>query len=186
MRKSPITLAILAATISSIAHAGAFPAANSDCPTTGVLAAADAGSKHLLRCIDHKWVDPATLDHVTVKLDAKVESSKAGSPRWALSQTGLVGAPVSMAISNQSSYITSNAASEVTVGTVETGVAATVTVVSLNPDRTAHVKADIDTTKVSGLWRKHIDLNVPVGQKTAIAKDDDGMEYAITVDKLAS
>jgi hypothetical protein len=104
--------------------------------------------------------------------------------RWTFEQVSFVGVPVHMASSNETTYAAVTTASAVKVATLETGVSAEATVLSFNPDHTAHVVGDVDVRKVGKRWQKHIDINVPVGVKTAVVKDDDGVEYSLTVAKL--
>ncbi|SAK86817.1 hypothetical protein AWB77_04655 [Caballeronia fortuita] len=50
-------------------------------------------------------------------------------------------------------------------------------VVALNSDNTAHVVVDLED---SG-WQQHVDTTVPLNAATAIATDNRGAEYRITV-----
>ncbi|WP_143311413.1 hypothetical protein [Burkholderia pseudomallei] len=54
------------------------------------------------------------------------------------------------------------------------------TVVAFNPDNTAHVVIDFDDAG----WQKHVDATVPVNAATAIAVDNTGAEYRVTVKRM--
>lgn len=51
------------------------------------------------------------------------------------------------------------------------------TVVAFNADNTAHVVIDFDDAG----WQKHVDATVPMNAATAIATDNRGAEYRLTV-----
>ncbi|WP_069357834.1 hypothetical protein [Burkholderia cenocepacia] len=57
-----------------------------------------------------------------------------------------------------------------------------VTVVSLNPDNTAHVVMDLDEGRVN----HHVDTTVSLGTPTAVAKSENGQEYRMTVKRVGS
>ncbi|MFP3637873.1 hypothetical protein [Paraburkholderia sp. SIMBA_054] len=54
-------------------------------------------------------------------------------------------------------------------------------VVGFNPDNTARVVVDI----YHGEWQKHVDTPVPLGKQTAIAIDESGAQYRVTVKSVS-
>lgn len=187
MKKSLITFAVVAASFSAIAHATTLPTIGSDCSNSGDVSATDASGTTMLLCANKKWADAASLDGVTVKLDATADHPTAGvAQALTMTSAGFVGVPSVRSATQDLSYASAQPASEVHLGSTSVGVYVSTMVVGFNPDHTAHIKVVIDVTKRVGQWTTQIDMNVPVDQKTTIARDFDGVEYTITVGKRAS
>lgn len=188
MKKAKVvaSIAAIVATIGT-AHAATFQSVGANCGDNGALSFTDASGVTQVACIGGKWVDVKKVDQVAVRFESfssQASAAATAASRWFFNRTGFVGVPFQMDISNESRYAASTTASAVKVVTLETGVSAEATVLSLNPDHTAHVVGDIDVQKVGKRWQKHIDANIPVGEKTVVVKDDDGVEYSLTVDNL--
>ncbi|WP_350357280.1 hypothetical protein [Paraburkholderia fungorum] len=126
------------------AHAATFQSVGQACAVNGAQGFSDASAVDKVACMGGKWVDVKTVDQVVVKLDALSKRTDARRSRWIFDQVGLVGVPVHMALLSETSYAASNTGSSVNVTTLETGVSAVATVVSLNPDHTAHVVGHVD------------------------------------------
>jgi hypothetical protein len=187
MKKTHIALAFILTAVSSLSQATDFPKIGSPCSNDGDISATDATALKPLTCSNKKWLDAATLDAISVAVSAKAERASAGaSLSIMMSQTGYVGVPLVWSQTADQSYAAASSASGVQVGSLQTGLTVKTEVLGLNQDHTAHVSAYIDVMKATGTWSTHVDLNVPVGAKTVIGKDNDGVEYAITVGKRAS
>lgn len=185
MNKAKLVVSIMAiAATLGTAHAATFQSVGANCADNGSLSFTDASGVTKVACIGGKWVDVKNVDQVAVRFESFSSQAPAAASRWFFNRTGFVGVPFQMDISNESRYAASTTASAVKVVTLETGVSAEATVLSLNPDHTAHVVGDIDVRKIGKRWQKHIDANIPVGEKTVVVKDDDGVEYTLTVDNL--
>jgi hypothetical protein len=59
-------------------------------------------------------------------------------------------------------------------------------VLAFNPDNTAHLLIELTSVDAGHDWTQRVDVTVPVGVKTTIAKDALGAQYAVRVTKRAS
>ena len=59
-------------------------------------------------------------------------------------------------------------------------------VLAFNSDNTVHVLIELSSVDAGHEWSKRVDVTVPVGVRTTIAKDAFGGEYAVRVTKRAS
>jgi len=60
------------------------------------------------------------------------------------------------------------------------------TVAAFNADNTVHLILEITRVDAGESWSRRVDVTVPVGIKTAVAKDAAGVEYAVNVTKQPS
>jgi hypothetical protein len=180
------TFALLVAAISLSAHASTMESVGAACPYNGAQGfSGSSAAAHRVACVEHNWVDVASLKNVSVRFEAFASSASGVPSHLFIDHQGFVGIPSVTSVSEQSDYVAATTPSEVKTANISTGVTLQATVVSINADHTAHVVLDIDAVKVTGGGHDHADVSVPVGVKTVVATDDAGIEYSITVDELA-
>jgi hypothetical protein len=159
--------------------------AGDTCPSNGFLTEGTAGTA-LLTCVNGQWRDFKNLEQAVVQMtiDGSRENAR---PRHIQYQFDTqVGIPTL--------HTTEEAA--VQVHRTESGFAVPsktadslyvdTNVLAFNSDNTVHVLIELSSVDAGHDWSKRVDVTLPVGVRTMIAKDAFGDEYAIRVTKRAS
>lgn len=158
--------------------------AGDSCSTTGVLTegAADA----LLTCAEGKWRNPRNLDQAAIQMTIDGPDEGTVSRHIQYVFVAHVGIPTLhtteeaavRAFRSQSGFVhPTKTANSLYVDT---------NVLAFNPDNTAHLLIELTSVDAGHDWAQRVDVTVPVGVKTTIAKDALGAEYAVRVTKQAS
>lgn len=154
-----------------------FHAVGEACANDGALAFTDASAVHQVACVGGMWVDRANLGHLKLTVDA---TAKGGFDTSTIHWTQTLQSGIPNAV--QSSSIQPNSRDTKSAVSLTSDAK-----VVLNRDETAHVVLNFTAVKQGGQeWRKHVDVTLPLGKETSVAKDDDGVEYTVRVDKIVS
>ncbi|WP_430231611.1 hypothetical protein [Paraburkholderia tropica] len=160
MNKNKLIASMLAiAATFSTAHAAQVLGAS--CPIENNGTSGETVTHQGVICANEKWQDPASLPMTSLR----VEEFKSGKQTRSIEQVRALGVR-SIVQSSEGQNL----------------FAVLATVVSINPDNTAHVVMDLDEGRVN----HHVDTTVLLGTPTAVAKGEDGQEYRLTVRRLGS
>jgi hypothetical protein len=153
------------------------------CPTNGSMAEA-AGGAAVLACSSHKWQDFSKLEQASLQLSID-DLSQAGGTHAEFTFTTSIGIPSAhKSETTEDSNVPPQPGAAPVKPDHSLYVAATV--VSFNADNTAHVLVDLASTDGGRDWSKSVDVTVPVGVKTVVAKDSVGVQYTVKVTKQES
>jgi hypothetical protein len=159
--------------------------AGDPCSTTGLLTEGAAGNS-LLTCASGRWRDLRNLDQAAIQMtiDGPDEGTVSRHIQYAfVAQVGIPTLHTTeeaaiMAFRSQSGFVQpTKTANSLYVDT---------NVLAFNPDNTAHLLIELTSVDAGHDWTQRVDVTVPVGVKTTIAKDALGAEYAVRVTKQAS
>jgi hypothetical protein len=159
--------------------------AGDPCSTTGLLTEGAAGNS-LLTCASGRWRDLRNLDQAAIQMtiDGPDEGTVSRHIQYAfVAQVGIPTLHTTeeaaiMAFRSQSGFVRpTKTANSLYVDT---------NVLAFNPDNTAHLLIELTSVDAGHDWTQRVDVTVPVGVKTTIAKDALGAEYAVRVTKQAS
>jgi len=159
--------------------------AGDSCSTTGLLTEGAAGNA-LLTCASGRWRDLRNRDQAAIQMtfDGPDEGTVSRHIQYAF--VAQVGFPtlhtteeaVVRAFRSQSGFVQpTKTANSLYVDT---------NVLAFNPDNTAYLLIELTSVDAGHDWTQRVDVTVPVGVKTTIAKDALGAEYAVRVTKQAS
>jgi len=131
------------------------------CPAENNGTFGETVSHHGVICANGQWQDPASLPLTSLRID----EFDAGKQTRSVEMAQAVGVRgVTQSSDGESLF------------------AVLGTVVSINPDNTAHVVMDLDEGRVN----HHVDTTVALGTPTPVVKGEDGHEYRMTVKRISS
>lgn len=157
--------------------------AGDSCSTSGLLTEGVAGNT-LLTCASGKWRDLRDQAAVQMSIDGPNEGGFPRHIQYAF--VAHVGIPTLHTTEETSVKVLHSQSGFVLPTNTANSLFVDTNVLAFNPDNTAHLLIELTSVDAGHDWTQRVDVTVPVGVKTTIAKDALGAEYAVRVTKRAS
>ncbi|CAN7786234.1 hypothetical protein LJR034_008677 [Caballeronia sp. LjRoot34] len=159
--------------------------AGDSCSTTGLLMEGAAGNT-LLTCASGKWRDLRDLDQAAVQMTIDGPDEGTFSRHIQYAFVAHVGIPTLQTTEEAGFRVFRSQSGFVQPTKTADSLYVDTNVLAFNPDNTAHLLIELTSMDAAHEWTQRVDVTVPLGVKTAIAKDGFGVEYAVRVTKRAS